>query len=224
MALESQKAASKLVDEGGEAVERMTSLWNQYGRTALGVLGVVAVLAVGAYFYQRNRTTQENAAAGRLAEANVLYWQGDYARSTELAKQVATQYPGTTSGSESHRLQGDNAFWQGEFKNAVAEYRRYLDKAPDNVLTDAVRRSYAYALESDNQYAEGAKVYDSLVGKFDRVSSAEFLSAAARCFRALGQPAEAIKRLQRVDTEFGETTYARTARVLIAELQASIAK
>jgi lipopolysaccharide biosynthesis regulator YciM len=86
------------------------------------------------------------------------------------------------------------------------------------VLADAARRSLAYALESDRQYAEAATLYESLVGKIDRESSAEFLAAAARCHRALNQPAEAAKRLQRLVDEFGETSAVNLARIHLAEL------
>ncbi len=63
-----------------------------------------------------------------------------------------------------------------------------------------------------------ADVYESLVGKFDRESSAEFLAASARCHRALNQPAEAARRLRRLLDEFGETPYANIARVHLGEI------
>lgn len=221
MALEQQQS-SHLTDEDTKILGRLTHFWEQYGRTILAVIGVVAVAAVGAYFFQRNRETQENTAAGKLAEASALYWQGDYSRSQELAKQVSTQFAGTASGLDAHRLIGDNLFWSGDFKGAVAEYRRYLDKAPAGLLADAARRSYAYALESDGQFAEAGKAYLELVGRFDRVSSAEFLTAAARCERRQGHDAEALKLLQRADSEFGETRYAQMARTEIAELKTKL--
>jgi tetratricopeptide (TPR) repeat protein len=216
--------ASRLEDPGAEMLDRVSTVWDRYGRIILGA--VIAVAAVGGigYFLMRSRAAKEEQAAAALAEANVMYWQGDYAQSLERSKQVSAQFGSTPSGIEAHRLAADNAFWSGDFKNAVAEYRRYLDKAKPGLLADAGRRSLAYALESDNQFAEAAKTYESLVGRFDRSSSAEFLSAAARCYRALGQPAEAVKRLQRLDQEFGETSYARTGRVELAELSAAGAR
>ena len=220
MALERQQATH--LDEDARVIARLTEFWEQYGRTVLGVIGVIAVVAVGTYFFRKSRETQENAAAGRLAEASILYWQGEYSRSQDLAKQVVTQYPGTQSGLEAHRLLGDDAFWGGDFKDAVAEYRRYLDKAPKGLLADAARRSFAYALESDGQFAEAGKTYLELVGRFDRISSAEFLVAAARCERLQGHDAEALKLLQRADAEFGETSYARDARIEIAELKTKL--
>ena len=81
-----------------------------------------------------------------------------------------------------------------------------------------MRRSLAYSLESDGKFQEAAAAYEGLVGRFDRESSAELLEDAARCFREMHQPAEAIKRIQRLLDEFGETSYAEPARIELAEL------
>jgi TolA-binding protein len=214
------KRHSGLESEGEIAIEHLTSFWDRYGRIVLGVVGALVVVGVGAFFFMRSRAAQESEAAGRLAEASSLYWQGDYARSTEAAKQVVSQYGSTWSGNDAHRILGDNAFWSGDFKTAVAEYRRYVEKAPRGLLQDAGKRSLAYALESDGQYAEAAKVFDELVGKLDRSSSGEFLLAAARCHQALNQPEQALTRLRRLESEFGETSHAQLARLKIAELEA----
>ena len=220
MALESRQAQS-LEPEGAHTLEQIQMWWAGNQRILLGVVAAIVVVGGGLLFQLRTRGVQEDQAAGRLAEASVYYWQGDYARSLELSKQVYTQYGSAPSGIEAHRLAGDNAFWSGDFKGAITEYRRYLEKVKTGLLADAARRSLAYALESDNQPIEAAKVYDQLVGRFDRTSSAEFLVAAARCYRTAGQPPEAIRRLKRVDQEFGDTSYAQAARVELGELTAA---
>jgi predicted negative regulator of RcsB-dependent stress response len=218
------KQYSSFATEGDEAVAKLTAFWDRWGRNLLIVAAAIAVVTVGSFYYLRGRSQQEAAAAGKLAEASLLYWQGDYARSTEIAKQVSTQYGGTSSGVDAHRILADNAFWGGDFKTAITGYRAYLAKAPEGVLQDAGRRSLAYALESDGQTAEAAKTYDSLVGRLDRSSSAEFLYAAARCHLTLGQPTQALERLRRLESEFGETSYAAMARIKIAELEAATAR
>jgi tetratricopeptide (TPR) repeat protein len=219
LALETK--AQRLEDPGAEMLERATAVWDRFGRVILVAGAAVIVVAVGAWFLMKSRAQREEQAASALAEANILYWQGDYARSLERARQVSTQFESTPSGIEAHRLAGDNAFWNGDFKTAVAEYRRYLDKHKGDLLADAARRSLAYALESAGQLQEAAQQYEQLVGKFDRNSSAEFLSAAARCERLLNRPEEALKRLERVEREFGETSYGQSARIEIAELKAA---
>src|SRR5262245_6920750 len=155
--------------------------WEQYGKVASGVLAGLVVVAVVGFFSLRARAATEETAAGKLAEATLLYWQGDYQRSLQLSRDIAEQYGSTPSGHEAHRQAADAAYWGGDFKTAVAEYRRYLASNPKGVLGDAARRSLAYALESDGQYNEAVTEYETLVGHLDRNSSAEFLVAAARC-------------------------------------------
>ncbi len=217
MSLESSSQA-RLEDEGAQLLDRMAGLWARYGRIALGVLAVAVAGAVVLVLTNNSRRNAEDQAAGRLAEATLYYFQGDLQRTRETARQVAEQFPNTASGNDGHRLMGDAAFWSNDYKTAVAEYRRYLAKAPKGVLSDAATRSLAYALENDAQPAEAARLFESLVGKFDRESSGEFLSAAARCHRAAGDVAAAKRTLERLVAEFGETSYARSARFTLAEL------
>ena len=225
MSLEGRRTAH-ISDPGAELLDRAQSIWERYGRMVAAVVGMVVVVGVLGFFLMRSRAASEQQAAGKLAEANVLFWQGQYDRSLESAKKVAQQYGSTPSGNDAHRLAGDDAYWNGmqrgnpaDFKNAVTEYQAYLAHAGRGPLADAARRSLAYALESDKQYEAAAKNYDQLVGAFDRESSAEFLIAAARSYQALGRRDEALKRLQRVIDEFGDTSYALPARVRIAQIQ-----
>jgi hypothetical protein len=216
--LENRKGA-KLADPGAELLDGLTQFWDRFGRLTLGAVGVAAVVSVGLFATLRARASQEELASGKLAEANVLFWQGDYQRSLQLAKQVSQQFGSTPSGNDAHRLAGDNAYWSGDFKTAISEYRAYLAHQKSGVVADATRRSLAYALESDLKFAEAAPVYDQLVGVFDRESSAEFLMASARCHLQMKQPAEAVKRLQRLVDEFGESSIAMRARQEIGEIQ-----
>lgn len=220
MALETQQAR-RLDTDGAELLDRITGWWDDYQRIALAVLAALVVIGGGAYLYLRSQNNQEDQASGQLAEASVVFWQGDYNRALQVAKQAYTQYPSSPSGIDAHRVAGDASFWIGDFRGAVSEYRHFLDKVKAGELANAARRSLAYALESNGQTQEAAKEYETLVGAFDRVTSAEMLTAAARCYRRLGQPAEAIKRLERVDQEFGDTSYAQQARVELAELKAT---
>ena len=219
MPLHTQQS-TRLEQPGAELMVPVMRFWERYGKLTLGVVaGLVVVGAIG-YFSLRSRQASEEAAAGKLAEASLLYWQGDYQRSLQLARETAEQYAATPSGRDAHRQAADAAYWGGDFKTAVAEYRRYLATTPGGLLADAARRSLAYALESDRQFAEAVKEYDALVGHFDRSSSAEFLLAGARCLAAARQIPPAIQRLQRVLDEFGETEYANQARTELAEIQA----
>ena len=215
------RRSSKLEDPGAELLDRVAGFWTQWGRIAAIALGVVAVVSAVAYFSVRARAAQEEQAAGKLSEANLLFWQGDYARSLQMSKQVSEQFGSTRSGNDAHRLAGDDAFWSGDFKTSITEYGKYLEHEKHGLLADAARRSLAYALDSDGQFAKAAPTYDGLVGVFDRESSADMLMAAARCYRRASQPAEAAKRLQRLLDEFGETSPVLLAREELAGLEST---
>jgi hypothetical protein len=216
-----ERESTRLEDPGAQLLDSISSRWARYGRTLLIGLGVIAVIAIGAFFTLRARAADEEQAAGKLAEANLYFWQGAYDRSLPIARQVAEQWPNSPSGIDARRLAGDDQFWLGKFKESVAEYRIYLAKQKSGLIADAVRRSLAYALESDLQFKEAAPAYEGLVGKFDRESSAEFLFAAARCYRQLNQPKEADQLLKRLLDEYGETSKANRARMLRTELAAA---
>lgn len=223
MTLHSQHSTGRLEQPGAELMVPLANFWDRYGKIVLGVLaGIVVVGAIG-FFSLRSRQAAEEAAAGKLAEASLYYWQGDYQRSLTLARETAQQYASTPSGKDAYRQAADAAYWGGDFKTAAADYRRYLASKPQGVLADAARRSLAYALESDQQYLDAVKEYEALVGRFDRASSAEFLFAAARSLQAANQSPAAIQRLQRLTDEFGETDYANQARIALAELGATAA-
>ena len=219
MSLQSRKSA-ELQDPGAELLDRLTAFWDRYGRIVLGAAGAIVVIAAVAYFTIKNNAAQNDAASERLAEADALFWRGDYDRSKTTAQEVERTWGSTASGLDAHRIAGDDSYWLGNWKDAVTEYRAYLSHKGSGVMANTVRRSLAYALESDKQYAEAAKLYDGLVGAFERESSAEFLAAAARCDDALGDHAGARAHLERLVKEFGDTSYAARARLSLARLGA----
>ena len=208
-------------DPGAVFLDRITGFWQRFGRIVLGAVGVAAAAGLIGFFTLRAKAAAENEAAAQLTEANFFFWQGDYVRSLQVAKQLSESFPSTWSGVDALRLAGDDAFWNGDWKGAADYYRRYLEKNKSGVVSDAARRGYAYALESAGQHQAAAEQFEMLVGRFDRESSAEFLTAAARCYRQLGRRDEAVKRLRRVVDEFGEASQAMTARVRLGELGSS---
>lgn len=216
MSLETRKSGSH--EPGAEVVEQITSFWDRFGKVILTVVAGVIVIGAVAFFTVRSNAQQENAASKQLGQADVLFKRGDLENAKKNAQEVAKSFASTPSGIDAHRVAGDASFWMGNFKDAVTEYKAYLAKRSDGLPAACIRRSLAYALDNDKQYAEAAKAYDAVVGAFDRESSAEMLNAAARCFLAAGQKDEAVKHYDRISKEFGETTFAVPARVKLAEL------
>lgn len=218
MSLESRK--NTIDDPGHDLIDQVTGFWDRYGRIVLvAIVALVAIIAAS-YFVLQSKARQDNTASEKLTEANSLFWNGDYARSRTIAQEVTKNFGGTPSGIDGLRISGDDAYWTGDWKGAVKDYREYLKQSGSGPVADGVRRSLAYALESDKQHGEAAKLYDQLVGVFERESSGEFLAGSARCYLATAKPDEAKRRLQRLVDEFGETSYAQRGRMTLGELEA----
>lgn len=217
MSLESRKQTT-LDDPGADLLDRVSRIWNQYGRIVLGVVVGVAVVGVALFYIRSGNQRRENTASEKLAEANDLFWRADYDRSRQIAQDVAKQFAGTPSGVDALRIAGDDAYWRGNWKDAVVDYKAYLAKNKSGLLADAVRRSLAYAQESSGEYAEAAANYEKLVGVFDRESSGELLYAAARSLVAAKKPDEAKLRYQRILDEYPDSGYQLQARIALGKL------
>ncbi len=216
MSLESRK--NVIEDPGAELLDRATGFWERYGRFVLGTIVGIAVVGIAGYYIMAGNTRKENTASEKLAEANDLFWRADYDRSRQIAQDVSKQYPGTPSGTDALRIAGDDAYWRGNWKDAIADYQSYLKKNSSGLLASTVRRSLGYALESNGQFAEAATHYEQLVGVFDRESSGELLFAAARSLMADKKPDEAKKRWQRIIDEFPDTSFQMQARIELGKL------
>jgi tetratricopeptide (TPR) repeat protein len=217
LSLESRKHAG-LEDPGADLLNKAQSLWDRYGRIMLGALVTLAVVGIAGYYVMLGNARKENTASEKLAEANDLFWRGDYDRSRQIAQDVSKLHGGTPSGTDALRIAGDDAYWRGNWSQAVADYEAYLKANSSGLVASSVRRSLAYAQESNTKYAEAAANFDKLVGAFDRESSGEMLFAAGRCFSSLKQPDEAKKRFQRIIDEFPDASYQLAARIELGKL------
>jgi predicted negative regulator of RcsB-dependent stress response len=214
--------SSVMQDPGAELIDRAQGLWAQFGQAILIGVVVIAAAAAGTVYWQQNQAKQENAASEKLAQANELFWRADYDRSRTIAQEVSKAYPGTPSGIDALRIAGDDAYWRGNWKDAIADYQAYLGKNSSGVVAAGVRRSLAYALESNKQYEEAAKNLDQLIGVFDRESSGELLFASARCLSAAGKNDEAKKRLQRILDEYPDASVQLQTRIELGRLSPQV--
>ena len=220
MSLETQK--SHIEDPGADLLDRAQGLWNRYGQPLLIALLVVAAGAIGTYYWMNGQARQENAASEKLAQANDLFWRADYDRSRTLAQEVSKAYPNTPSGIDALRIAGDDAYWRGNWKDAIADYEAYLKKNSSGIIANGVRRSLAYAQESMGQFEAAAGNFDRLIGVFDRESSGELLFSSARCLVAAKKPDDAKTRLQRILDEFPDSGYQLQARMELGRLSPTI--
>ena len=161
LSLENRRA-QRCEDPGAEMVDQLTVLWERYGRIVPRACSRPSWRSpASSYYHAPQNETQKNAASEKLAEANVLFWQGDYDRSQDRGQggrrlvRLHRQRASTPTASRATTPTGG-----ATSRPRSTEYKAYLAREAQGMVADAVRRSLAYALESDKQYAEAAKLYD----------------------------------------------------------------
>jgi tetratricopeptide (TPR) repeat protein len=183
-------------------------------------LGAILVLALGGWMWSRGNQRQEAEARATLAEASTAYWAGDYTRTARLADQVIADAGRTRAAIDARRMKADALFWQGSFDSAATLYQEVLSRdRTESPMRTAVQQSLAFALESKQDYAGAAKLYEEIAaGAPDRTNAADFYIAAARAHRLAGDRAKATALFEKVAGEYKETTFARDAEVALGEL------
>lgn len=185
-----------------------------------GAIGVVVVLALGAWMWSQANAKKEADARTTLAEASTAYWSGNYARTVQLADQVIADAGGTRAAIDALRMKADALFWQGSFDSAATLYQDVLNKnKTDSPIRAAVQQSLAFALESKKDFAGAAKMYEEIAARApDRSNAADFWMAAGRAYRGAGQGDKAKAMFDKVAREYKETSFARDAEVALGEL------
>jgi tetratricopeptide (TPR) repeat protein len=193
------------------------------GRIVAWVLGGLALAALVAVVWTRSRAQAEQRAANSLAEAQALYWRGDYPTLLARADEVRKNYGGTQAATEALRLKGDAFFWQGDFKSAAQNYEQYIkENRTESAYRKGVRRNLAQAYESDNQGRKAAELYEEMAGEpGPRVLTAELYVSAARAWRAAGDPAKAKALYQKVSNEYTDTVFGADADIALGEMEAA---
>src|SRR5204862_4398168 len=120
LSLQSRRSTA-LQDPGAEMVDRITGLWERFGRIALAALAGIAVIGVVAWLTVRHNADQENQASKALVESDYLFRRGELERARSTAEQTEKTFAATSTGNDAHRIAGDASFWTGNSKNAPTD-------------------------------------------------------------------------------------------------------
>jgi hypothetical protein len=129
--------------------------WSSYGRIVLIVLGVVG----GALAFFGLRARPGRGRRRILADANILFWQGEYALDRRRA--ASSRSSGRGPERRTRTASRANAYWSGDFKTWIVEHRTALNGAkPGHSPTPS---SGASRRRGDKQYAEATAPLPELV-------------------------------------------------------------
>lgn len=148
------------------------------------VLALVGV-AVGIYFWRQNQVqVSANNALSQAISANL---HDQTAANTALLK-VASDYPGTAAARRAILMAAANLFTEGQYKDAQAQFDRYLREYRDSPFAMEAVLGVAAAKEAQGMTNEAVAAYKDIVERHPNESvtpNAKF--NLARLYQAQGQ-------------------------------------
>ncbi len=163
----------------------------------LALLGVVIVVALGAWGAYARRQSAERA-AGKFSDAIMVFRSGDLKSAEELFRLVADEHGGTREGAYAQYFAGKCALETGRYGEAAEAFDRYLEKGGrHSFFHDAAMEGKAVAFSNERRYEDAAAAYAELAEhpKTNSFMKPVYLRRAADNLRLAGQPQRAAEVL-----------------------------
>jgi predicted negative regulator of RcsB-dependent stress response len=183
-----------------------------------GVLGVVVLIAISAYF-NKQAGEDEQAASLALSRARLELSGGNMDMAVGQLSELVSQYGTTPSGIEGRFWLANAYFQTADYANAEANYREFVEDSDDPVLKSSALAGVAACQEQQGNHLAAAKGYREAADRFSEVFTAsDNLFHAARCYILAGQSDEAISLLTRLLRDYSTSSVKEDAEVLLAEI------
>ncbi len=198
----------------------------------LGIIGVVLLLIVGAFWVFNYSRAKSNAQAQvELGRIRPYYDRGEYALAIngdpnkkiagEPVKGLASlvsEWKSTPSGKIAALYLGNSYLATGKASQAREPFEEAAE-ADAPLVKSAAHAGLAAVAESENKFQEAAEEFAKAASE-DRVelNTPEYLVAAARNFEKAGNKDEAVKNYRTVATRFSDSQANTEARLALARL------
>ena len=212
-------AASSAAPDLTDRTESFMDWVQLHTRELLIGLILVAVIALGAFLYQRNRASTERNAERAFFAAQSRVQSGDAAAAETELDALAGAYPNTAGGAQAALLLAQLRYDAGKFDEGLAALRRIQGGAPDEFKA-AVQALIAAGLEGKGDYAAAAQAYQQAAGfaAFDLERQAHRADAARAM--AMGGDAQGAIAIWQEMANDPTSPFSAEARVRLGELQA----
>ncbi len=200
----------KFITFASNATDFLQQNWKQI---AMGIAAVVVIIGGGTGWI-KYRQARQHTAQEQLVEATIAEQEGKVDRAEEGYAQVVSQFGRTQAGIEAHTLLGALQFSRGKFDEAMATYRKALDRVgADPLKAFAAYSGVGACLEEQGKSEEAAIQYRSYAQKYPRSPFApEALSDAARCFVQADHSDEAKATWEQIVHTYPKSQAANQAR------------
>ncbi len=186
--------------EDNDAVQKVTSIWQQYGKKALIGIGAIAVIVAGYFGYKNLVSAPAEKKANEAIFTAEMYFRMD---SIRLALEgdnvnpgflkVISKYSGTEAANLAHFYAGSCYLKLGDFNNAAKQLQAFSTKEP--IVAARAKALTADALSESGKKDEAAKLYREAGTLFDKddVNSPQYLFRAGFLYESMGKNQDAIQ-------------------------------
>jgi len=189
------------------------------------VIGLVAVLVLVAavVWYVNNQNEKTVEAEGKLSEAISQYQAGNNQVAILGFTNLMDEYGGTMAARTATYYLGNLYLSSRNFEDAIATFRKYLDKHDDNTMERAAAYGgMAAAYEGQADFVKAAEYYIKAVNESpDGPLEADYRYGAVRNYVQTGDMEAAKAQVDTLKEKLGGTDSAKRAERLYAEKQQS---
>jgi predicted negative regulator of RcsB-dependent stress response len=208
--------SSGSVDRGAALMD-----WFQVNSKVLGgVAAIVAVAAVGYWFYLRSQQIRTVNAERSLIQAEQSLQSGNTALATSDLQRVVSRYAGTPAGTQAAMLLAQTDYNGGKYQDGIKALESIVDKA--RLSEAAVRTLIGDGYSQMGKNADAAKAYEraAQATEFPNEKS-YYLAKAARSYTTAGDVAHAKKLWTNLAANDKTGAVSAEAKVRLAELEAT---
>lgn len=194
--------------------------WLQVNSKLLtGAATVIAVAAVGYWFYIKNQQIKTVNAERSLMQAQQSLQSGNTALATSDLQRVVSRYKGTGAGTEAAMLLAQAYYNAGKYQEGIKVLKEVSGKAggSEASLQSLMGDGYSQL----NKPTEAAKAYERAASTAEfATEKAYYRAKAARSYTSASNTTEAKRLWSELATDEKAASVAAEAKVRLAELDA----
>ena len=203
----------------GADEESLTEWLTLHGREVTWAVAAVAVIAGGAWFYERSQSIKAQRAENAYFSARQSIAAGNLPLAVSDLQKVVTRYEGTPAGAQAAVSLAQALYDQKKYKEGLDALKKAESKATEDFRA-SIHVMEAAGYEELKDYLKAAEEYQKAAdaARFP-ADKAVYRGDAARSYAAAGKKAEAKAIWTELAKEEG-TPMAAEARVRLGELDA----
>jgi len=219
--MKTQETQEPLLTDDQDQLERLAKWVRSNEKLVAGIAVVLALVAAGIWFAISARERRETFARRELTQARQAAEAGNLPLAASDLSRIVSSFGGTAAGQEAQLVLAEVRLRQGQAPLAVTELQEFVSGNPRPAYRAQAYELLGLALEQTGRFADAGRAFEDgarVASDEYRYLSASLLLGASRAYAEAGDTAAAIRTLERLASEFEETSAAQEAALRLAEL------